>query len=196
MPEINVKLPKSINEDLSYETGVQIGDGWLSKFERNRPKRTVYEIGYCGNLSEELIYYKKVLKPLVKKLYGKNVKISEKGLDNTCVIKFESRKIFDFKNKILGIPISPKSTIHIPRNFLKERKNTISVLRGIFDTDFSLVFLKKYKSRKYYPKIRSEVKSKPLAKQLCKLIEEVLGIKPFARYDIKRFDKRTALHLK
>lgn len=189
--KFGIKLPTLITKELAYETGVQIGDGWLSTYVAKNPIRQAFQIGYCGNLKNELPYYENLLKPLIAILYGKNVTVRKKKIDNTCIIQFQSKSIFDFKTKVLGLSISPKNNISIPNVIFENKELAIECLRGIFDTDFSLVFLRKYKNVKYYPKIRGCSKSKILVKQLEIIFRKYLKLKPVIQLDEKRFDKRS-----
>jgi len=183
-----VRLPTVLDSKLAYETGVSIGDGSLCIVQDGDSLR--YMINYSGNLQTELIYYEKVLKPLIESLYGKTVKVEQRR-KNECRIQFTSKTIFLFKTSVLTLPVGKKYNITIPQIILQEKKLLLSCLRGIFDTDFSLVFLKKHKDVAYYPKLRLVSISKPLIQQLEKIIKRELNLNPVTEYDIRRFDPRT-----
>ncbi len=186
-----IRLPTKVTKELAYETGVQIGDGCLSYYRRKNPSRKIFLISFTGNLENEIFYYENFLKPLIFRLYGKKINVWKHFSDNTCNIQFQSRAIFDFKTKILGLQKSPKSEINIPGLFIRNKNILLSCIRGLFDTDFSLVFQRKYKTVKYYPKIRGTSKSKILIKQLKDILENEFNFKTVTEFDVKRFDKRT-----
>jgi len=183
----NIKLPTLLTLKLAYETGVHIGDGSLPLF-KSRPN--IYRIYYSGNSLNEMPFFRSVLKPLIKELYNKNVKVIKRR-KNECSIEFGSKAIFTFKNKVLGLPIGHKDRISIPSIILQDKKLMLNCLRGIADTDFSLAFLKKYKDVHYYPKIKGDSKSKLLIKQIEEITKKVLHVNPVVSCDVERYDKRT-----
>lgn len=183
----NIKLPTVLIPKLAYETGVHIGDGSLP-LHKCRPN--IYRICYSGSSLNELPFFNKVLKPIIKELYNKNVRVIKKR-KNECRIEFGSKAIFTFKNKVLGLPISHKDNVSIPSIILQDKKLTLNCLKGIADTDFSLAFLKKYKEVHYYPKIKGDSKSKLLIKQIEEITKKILHIRPVVRYDVENYDKRT-----
>lgn len=183
----NVKLPITLSSDLAYETGIHIGDGSMP-LHKSRPN--IYYISYSGNYLNEIFFYKKIVKPLIKKIYNKDVDVIRKR-KNECRIEIRSKAIFQFKNKILGLPIGPKGNIDIPSVILSTKRLAFSCLRGIADTDFSLVFLKRYRDVSYYPKIKGDSKSKLLIEQIENILKKYLHVKPVVSYNVKRFDKRT-----
>jgi hypothetical protein len=184
---LNVKVPGILTSKLAYETGIHIGDGSLPHF-KSWPN--IYRIYYSGNSVNDLSFFENVLKPLIKELYNKDVRVVKKR-KNECKIEFGSKAIFTFKSKVLGLPIGCKNKIKIPSVILQDKKLTLNCLRGIADTDFSLVFLKKHKDVYYYPKIKGDSKSKLLIKQIEKIIKRYLNLTPLVQYDVKRYDKRT-----
>jgi len=182
-----VKLPKILTPQLAYETGVHIGDGCLSNL---RSRSHVYRIIYSGNSRNEIPFFEHALKPLLKNIYNKNVRVASVR-KNECRIEFGSKAIFQFKNQILGLPVGPKSEVSIPTNIFSNEKLAMNCLRGIADTDFSLAFLKKHKDINYYPKIKGDSKSKFLIVQIEHLVKKYLRIDPVVSYDVKRYDNRT-----
>jgi hypothetical protein len=135
-------------------------------------------------------FYIGVIKPLLKELYNRDVKVIERR-KNECSIGFGSKAIFTFKSRVLGLPISYKDEITIPPIILTDRKLALSCLRGIADADFSLVFLKKYKDVHYYPKVKGDSKSRLLMEQIEWMVKRFLNLHPVMSYDVKRYDERT-----
>lgn len=184
-------LPKKMTRELAYETGVQIGDGCLSDFVAKNPPRKIFKICFTGSLDNEIFYYENVLKPLIFKLYGRKTSMYKNFSDNSCNIQFQSKAVFDFKTKVLGLMKSPKNEVSIPDIFFSDRRFLLHCVRGIFDTDFSLVFLRKHKKVKYYPKIRGTLKSKALIEQLKNVFENEFEFSTVTQFNVKRFDKQT-----
>jgi hypothetical protein len=143
---LNIKLPQYLNSDLAYLMGVQIGDGCL----RNpRQRKSQYMISYDGHSINDRYWQAVVLKPLIKKLFNKDVKIrfTTKGTVN---IKFHSKAIFTFLTKVCVISESPKRNIRIP-DYIFSSSEAVkrSLLRGLADTDFSLTFKPRTKTTNY-----------------------------------------------
>ncbi|MBI2546920.1 MAG: hypothetical protein HYW23_00555 [Candidatus Aenigmarchaeota archaeon] len=184
-----IKLPKFLDKDLAYETGLQIGDGCLSSISLSETNKT-YSVTFTGHI-KEFEYYEQIVKPLIKRLYGKDVIVRKYSRDNTCQIQFRSKSVFLFKTKILGLTKSPKDSISIPSIIMDDKQLTLSCIQGIADCDFSLSFLRRNKDVRYYPKLTANMKSKILIEQMHDIIKSELGIKPTVLYNIERLDKRT-----
>jgi intein/homing endonuclease len=176
----NIKLPKKLNPDLAYLIGVQIGDGCLRKGSRKQNKSVEYSMGYDGHHINDREWYELILKNLIKKLFNKDVKLrsSNKG---TVTIRFRSKAIFTFLNKVCNISESPKTNIKIPNIiFNSDEEIKRAFLRGLADTDFSLTF-KRREKKAYYPVIDFQTNSKSLHKDTKKLVQG-LGFRAVAHY--------------
>ncbi len=149
-----VILPKKIDEYLAEETGIHLGDGFLSG---NR-----YDFRVKGNKNERE-YYDKFMKKLYKRLYNFNLNLKE--FENTYGFELSSKAIWEFKTKVLKLTAGRKEEIAIPEKF---KVNDISVLcgliRGFFDTDGSIYFRKKY-----YPVISTTIKSRKLVQDFSEI---------------------------
>ncbi len=140
---LGINVPKCLTEDLAYFMGVHVGDGYMSI--QKRKSAIDYRIEYNGHAVNEKAWYKHFLKPLIKKLFNKNVPVCTSRVK--CVmIGFRSKAILTFLNSTCGIQLSPKKNIDVPE-IIKKSKNSIKAafLRGLVDTDGSLVFKKKGK---------------------------------------------------
>src|SRR3989338_6120845 len=129
-----LKIPEEITAELAEETGIHIGDGniFVNK------KLGYYRVFFAGNLSNELPYYD-YIQSLLKKNYNIDVKTFKYEKKNSCHIRFKSKMIVDFKNKILDLPMGPKTQrLTIPNIIKKDNFLLSRCIRGIFDTDFYL----------------------------------------------------------
>jgi len=169
MNEINI--PSLLEPDLAYETGIHVGDGCLSCYGRKN-----YEICFTGHLINDLRFYKEILLPLLKKLFGVEPILKSVNSRNSCRIKFSSKKLFLFKNKILHLPIGDKNKmLSIPEFIFLNSSNMLSFVRGIIDTDGSIKFIAKSKKKKihYYPQVRIALKNKKIMQQIKKILERL-----------------------
>lgn len=132
-----IKIPQEISVDLAEETGIHIGDGNLN-ISRSKNNFCSYRYVVSGNLEEEYLYHKEIVQKLLKKLYNyagfESKRIERNSIDTTL----KSRTVFEFKNKVLKLPIGPKYKIEIPSQIINNQELVKRCLIGIFDTDFTL----------------------------------------------------------
>jgi len=166
------KFPSNITEELAEETGWHIGDGSMSYYNNQGVKKGIYQL-LRGHIEDDKQHYIEGVKPIFKKLYG--IDISLREMSSTRVFGFQiwSNELVKLKEK-LGLPTGPKTSIEIPKIFLKNGVLRAAVLRGIFDTD-GCVYLEK-KNGKLYPRLEIKTISFPLASQLKENFNE-LGLR-------------------
>ncbi len=170
--KLKISLPNKISNELAYETGTSIGDGCIPT------RRKSYRLK--GNKNDEKEYYKLVIKPLFKKLYGIDIILRE--YQKAFGFEIYSKTLIDFKNKVLRLPIGSKNKIKIPNIFKINNKEILcALISGIFDTDGSLSFKSQGKNKNYYPTLRITTISLALAKD----IEEILKMLGFNVYIFK-----------
>jgi len=100
-----IKLPKELTPKLAEEIGMHIGDGTL-------PEKKYY-FSLRGDIKEKDYYESHVL-PLYKKLYNLDPSLLERP--PICGIEFSSKAIYEFKNKVIGLPIGIKTNrLEIPK---------------------------------------------------------------------------------
>ncbi len=133
-----IRIPNSLNEELAYFLGFHVGDGYM-KIER-RKGRVDYRLQYAGHHENEFQWYIDHIKPLIKNIFNKNVEV-RKTTTGTVKIEFRSKAIVSFLRECCQIPFSPKKNIVVPKIVQTSQKEIKShFLRGLADTDFSLVF--------------------------------------------------------
>ncbi|MBD3249787.1 hypothetical protein GF336_07105 [Candidatus Woesearchaeota archaeon] len=127
----NIKIPEFFNEELMYFSGLIAGDGDLSKNNQSVSIR-------ISSRDKEII---KNFRNLAKKLFNVKCNISSKKSDKRPESwRFSSNIVFEILNS-LGIHLSPKSNKIDMSNILLNmpKKLVASYLRGIFDTDGSVI---------------------------------------------------------
>jgi hypothetical protein len=149
-----IELPQEMSAELSEELGVHLGDGCLSYNKKYFSVKTN---------KKEKNYVLNFLFPLFKQLYNLDLKL----MRLKSVVGFEicSQALFEFKNKVLGIPYGEKKErIEIPKSILETKNKEIyrACIRGLFDTDGCVNIVK---SKKNYPIISFTIKSKKLIEQ-------------------------------
>jgi len=159
-----IKLPKKMSEELAEEIGVHMGDGCLS-YNKN------YFSVKCNKKEEK--YFIDYLFKLYNHLYNLDLKLMR--LSSVSGFEIYSRAIFEFKNKVIGLPYGEKVwRLNIPQPIIetKNRRIYCSFIRGLFDTDGCV-----YIRYKRYPIISITIKSKILINQLADMFKK-LGFIP------------------
>jgi hypothetical protein len=143
--------------------GIMFGDGCIS---RSGGKYIIY---ISGHKFDDLEYHSKTTKKLFYKLFNKDIVINFRKDENTLFIRFSDKNIFEtFKS--IGLPVGKKyKNLKIPDSF-KETKLFVSFLKGLFDTDGSVILSKQHKDKAYYPRIEISSKSKEF---LLEIIEKL-----------------------
>lgn len=181
--KIGVKVPTKLDENLAHLMGIHMGDGHLRRTEKND-----YRIEYDGHYINEFYWYHTFLSKLIQKLFNKKA-IPRKG-HNTIKISISSKAIHTFLNKVCGLPIGPKNKCYIPEIIKKSNRNIkAAFLRGLADTDFSLVFKNRHKDINYYPVIDFQTSNKNLRDSILILLNE-MGFKAYSNNRMqRRYDK-------
>lgn len=164
---MNLIIPEEVENNalLAYETGLHIGDGNISYI----PYKYQYNIRYCFSLKEDFLFVDEAFMPLFEELYHcKPNKFHLK--DNTLLISVYSKKLFEFKTKILGLPIGKKKEITIPKIFLKTESLMVNALAGIFDSDGCIKFIKE---KHNYPQVRFTNISQKLMQQIKEILNQL-----------------------
>ncbi|HLC63697.1 MAG TPA: LAGLIDADG family homing endonuclease [Candidatus Nanoarchaeia archaeon] len=164
----DIKFPEKLTPDLAEEIGISIGDGFLSG------KR--YEYRLKGS-KQEKEYYDGFIKPLYKRLYNLDLNVRE--YETTYGFELSSEALWRFKKEVLGIQAGRKDNIPVPEIVkVNDQKILTAFIRGIFDTDGCVSFIKKYKNLgNYYPTITLSLKSKRAILDIKEILE-MLGFDP------------------
>ena len=132
-----IKIPKNVTNDLAEEIGIHLGDGNLYVYTDKGGWKN-YQCSITGDLKDESIYHENFIAPLLKKLYNISPVILKRPLKNSVDTRYHSRAIFEFKNKILGLPSGSKKLAKIPLVIFENNQLSKRCLVGIFDTDFHI----------------------------------------------------------
>lgn len=163
-----IVLPNELTPLLAEETGASIGDGFVSNKK--------FEYRLKGNKENENDYYVNFVKPMFKELY--NVDVNIKEYEATVGFELYSQAIWEFKTKVVGLPIAPKTNIRIPPILKINNKDILSsLIRGLFDTDGSIYFRSQGKNKAYYPVLSITTISKNLAEDVITVLK-ILGFNP------------------
>ena len=152
-----------ITKEFAELIGIMYGDGCLSSYKKK------YIIYICGHKQDDRDYHEKTTKRLFLHIFGKEVRIQERKKENALFIRFSDKKIFSILNSI-GIPIGKKyDYLKVPNCIVNNSNFAVCFVRGLADTDGSIIFSKQHRDTHYYPRIEIASKSKTF-------LEEVLLI--------------------
>jgi len=151
--------------------GILIGDGHLH-YSDMPGKRKNYYVSISGSLSEDLAYHKNHVRLLFYKLFKEDIRILRQRHDE-ILTKKHSKKIVALLNERFQIPIGNKtSTCRVPEIIKNTNKTFKSrFLRGLADTDFSLMFKDKGSGKHTYPTIRIGFKSLKLVEDIYDMLK-------------------------
>lgn len=144
-----------MNEEFAELLGIMAGDGCLSKYSH-------YHMVYIsGHKIDDIECHERTTKTLFKNIFNKEIKIYLRKGEQTLIIRFSDKKIFEKPAKYL--PIGRKyDKLKVPKEVIKNKKYFFSFIRGFVDTDGSVVFSKQHREYPYYPRIEIASKSKDL----------------------------------
>lgn len=182
-----IRIP-SVDEELAEDIGIQLEDGSVGYWKNGKGKGS-YKIQVYGDITEDKHYLLNFVKPLKERLYRIKVFTNENNVAGTLFITIYSKNLVYFY-KYLGFPIGPKYNIKIPKFVFLNKRLEIACLRGLMDADGSLAFCKGDHRKYSNPVIHFTTKSKPLARQACKILED-LEFTYSIDFDNRQHDKRT-----
>ena len=187
-----VILPKKLTKELSEMIGIIVGDGHLGLYPGITKKGHKFirsDITVSGNIKEK--EYLEYVMRLFRELFNLSMYYGKDTPPGGVRIRAHSKGIIQFFNKICEIPLNRKHDIVRIPDIIKNSsiENKCSFLRGLADTDFSVVFRNKTKLGYTYPAITACFKSKFLIEDLEELYTE-FGYPYYVRYGEVRPDKR------
>ncbi len=172
-----------LNENMAELIGIIIGDGCISRCYRSN----VFRIFISGNPVEDEDYFKNYLPNLVEICLGKRPSIYF-GKNGAIIVQFSNESFRLFLHR-LGIRERKTKTVRIPTQIQRKKKLLIRCIRGIADTDFTLIFKKSHSIKHNYPRICGHFASFRLVKDLEKALRS-LDFTLNTTYKMERYDKR------
>jgi hypothetical protein len=127
------------------------------------------------------------LPKLIKKCINKKLK-PFKASNGAYLLQFTNESFRLFLKRI-GIKENKTKIVKIPNKIKNDEELLKSCIRGIGDTDFTLLFTKRKKNMNYYPRISAQFASKNLVKDLENSLRN-LGFTLNVKYDYEINDKR------
>lgn len=180
-------LPKGLTAELAEDIGFHLGDGYLGDYSsKSNPHK--YELTCAGHLIDDKYYYVSVLAKRRLSLFGIEPKIST-ARNNSIRAKILSKAIVTFYRDVLGIKCGKKIDVKIPEIIFSAPKYIqAAFVRGLFDADGCLTFLRKHKKVNYYPSIRLGIISKHVFAGVTKILANLgFSYTKFVRHPNQKF---------
>ena len=181
-----LKIPNKITPNLAYLCGIFAGDGSINF----REKKKEYSIKCVGNPKDEKPLYRKIIGQFFEEVFGfcPTMKYCDAGTTFGFVIY--SKTLVKYLTGYIGLPLGSKyDSLKIPFIFLNNDDLLISFIRGVFDTDGSISFKKRYRKNPYYPVISFSSKSHKFTKEVATALKKY-GFKAAELYNYKLNDTR------
>lgn len=182
----NIRVPSKLTKELAYFSGVHFGDGNLGNYRKH-----YYSVEYSGHLIDEYEFYTIYFANLFKDLFNKDLRLYEikRIQGDYLTLCTQSKAIFTFLSKSVGLPIGHKNNQPLPEVVLQS-KFSKDFLRGLADADFCMTFKKRNKNLHYYPVISLKSSSNLMVSQINDLLKN-FNFKTYTLFDYpgKRYNK-------
>ncbi len=173
-------LPECPSKELAEFVGIMAGDGHVS-FKGDR-----HFINISGDSRYDLQYLRDYVKPLAKKLFGLNFKVRLHNGENSVSIQFESKGVVGFLRKI-GYYKHHSRNIKIPK-WIGDNYS-LNFIKGLADTDFSLMLYRNRKKYPHYPVLSLTLADKNLILYVSDILNKI-GFNVNIILNDKKFDRR------
>ncbi len=152
-----ITFPKKPSKELAEFIGILTGDGYM-----NRYGKYFHLVEIAGDSRHDKEYIINYVCPMIKNLFNLIPKIIFRKDQNTMYIRIMSKGLFEYLF-YMGFKYGKKGEIGIPNWIIEDEVFFISFIKGLADTDFSLVLLNRnQKKYLFYPRISVGLKSKNL----------------------------------
>lgn len=162
-----MQFPVLSNPELAEFVGILLGDGSIGiyKCKAGNKVKTQYKVQVTLNSNEE--QFMRYIGKLIKRLFNVTPNISYRKT-NAVDIRIFRKGILNFLTNKVGMVLSPKwNRAKIPNRYLKN-KLELSVIRGLFDTDGSVVLANNHGS--LYPRLEIKISPSPMQKQVLEIL--------------------------
>ena len=155
--KIKLKLPNSLSCKLAEFIGILTGDGYMNKY-----KKYFSLLEIAGDSRLDCDYLLNYVSSMIKFLFNLEPKIYFKKNQNSMYLRLMSKGLNNYLESI-GFKKGKKGQINIPLWILENNKYMQHFIKGLADTDGSLVLLdRSQKKYKYYPRVQITSISEPL----------------------------------
>jgi len=148
-----------MNESEALLLGIILGDGCVGKYGKHQ-----YRIQVSGHSIDDKAFLLTVVKPLFKRIFGRDVKIYKRKLSKTTDLVLYSKDAFEALNRYLNIQEINEKGVFIADAFLNEHRAMKGIIAGFFATDGSVVITDNNGTT--YPRVEFQNVSYKILKQV------------------------------
>jgi len=164
-----LRTPEHISPQLAYFLAMLIGDGSVGTLDRP----TIYMVGHSV---DERSFYDSIIIPLIGKLFGVQPYSYTRKRKQAYALHFKSRRLVEYLVDEIGFP-NKKEPKRVPIAISSAPESIVlAFIRGLFDSDGSLIFSKKTYSNYQYPSIEIKSVNRRLAYSTTRMLS-VLGFR-------------------
>jgi len=130
----NIIIPSECSEKLAELIGILFGDGCVNFY----PSRKEHLIAISGHSVNDFCYHSGFIKNLFQVLFNVEPHLYVRKDQNCLTSRFRSKEVFIFLME-KGITAGKKVNLDIPEWIAHNDSYFISFIRGLFDTDGSVI---------------------------------------------------------
>ena len=156
----------NIIPELAEFIGIMVGDGNITDYRR----RGDYCFSIAGNSNLDYEYLTNHVRPIIKKLFGKEPKFRQRKDQNTIYLYMRSKAVILYLEE-LGLNIGAKRGLKIPEFIRDDDKRMDAFLRGFVDTDGHISLKKRNKNNVDYPVMGLTSKDAEFMKEVANYLE-------------------------
>ena len=165
-----MKFPDLQDDKFAEFIGIMLGDGSIGRYKCKSEDRITIQHQVKVTLDSRNKEYINHVRDLMNYLFDVEPRINFKKNENTADIRIFRKEIFNFLVNKAELRKSPKRMRARIPSYLNSN-NKIHLLRGIFDTDGSVVITKN--NGILYPRLELKISPSPMQSQLIDIIEQL-----------------------
>lgn len=179
---MKIKFPNLYSEKLAEFVGIMLGDGCIGIYKCKHANKIKIQYQIKVTLDSRNYKYIKFVENLFEELFNLEPKIYYKKTENVADIRCFRKEIVLFVIEKIGLSISPKwNRAEIPIIYMENHLSKC-VLRGMFDTDGSVVVTNN--NGNLYPRLEIKISPSPMQAQFVTIVKNQ-GF----NYKVQKLDK-------
>lgn len=163
-----MRFPDLYDPKLAEFTGIMLGDGSIGIYKCKAGDKIKIQHKIQITLDSREIEFIEYVKNLVEDLFGVTARLCYRE-SNSVDIRSLRRDVLEFLTKQVGLKLSPKwERAIIPKQYMNNILE-LRVLRGLFDTDGSVVLTNN--NGIIYPRLEIKMCPSPMQKQVIDILK-------------------------
>ncbi|QGA80087.1 hypothetical protein [Candidatus Nanohalobium constans] len=158
-------------ESLAEFVGIMLGDGSIAEYKCSDGSGEIkIQRVVKVTISKDEQDYADHISGLYQELFDIELRRHEKKSENTLDVRCFQKELFEFMTEEVGLKTAPKKgRAMVPDRYTREELSS-HLLRGLFDTDGSLVLTDN--NGTLYPRLEIKISQSPMQDQVTELLED------------------------